>query len=345
VVCVGLATVDIFQRVERLPGVDEKIQAHASDIAAGGPAANAAVTAAALGARVTLVTAVGRHPLAQLVTGDLGAHDVALLDATPHLPRPPAISSVTVLEATGQRSVVSVNAAGVDAPAPPAMRRLVERADVVLIDGHHPALATAAVHAAGAVGCPVVVDAGSWRPVLAEVLPLADVVACSAAFRLPGSPGPAPAPASARACDSTVHGSTACGSTACGSTADGSTACGSTVHGSTADDNTAAALLGDGVGHVAVTHGPDPVRWWSGGRNGSVAVPPVAAVDTAGAGDVFHGALAVAVARDRGITDLAAALRYAVSVAGIRVSHVGPRRWLTDPRMGGLRAGVAGPER
>jgi sugar/nucleoside kinase (ribokinase family) len=143
-------------------------------------------------------------------------------------------------------------------------------ADAVLVDGHHPALARFAARAAR----PLVVDAGSWRPVFADVLPHATVVACSAAFRPPGP-----------------------------------------------------ALL-DRVPHVAITDGPRPVRWRSGDRSGELAVPPVDAVDTAGAGDVFHGALAVAVARDPEIEDLPEALRYAVRIAGLRVAHRGPRTWI-----------------
>jgi sugar/nucleoside kinase (ribokinase family) len=91
----------------------------------------------------------------------------------------------------------------------------------------------------------------------------------------------------------------------------------------------AAAVLATGARHVAVTDGPAPVRWWSRGSSGRIEVPPVAAVDTAGAGDAFHGALAVAVARDPAVTDLAGALRFAIAVAGVRVAHAGPRGWLS----------------
>jgi sugar/nucleoside kinase (ribokinase family) len=69
------------------------------------------------------------------------------------------------------------------------------------------------------------------------------------------------------------------------------------------------------------------VSWWSGDESGELTVPAVAAVDTAGAGDVFHGALAVALGRG---DDLVAALSFAVSVAGIRVRHAGPRSWLAE---------------
>jgi sugar/nucleoside kinase (ribokinase family) len=285
IVCVGLATVDLVQRVARIPGVDEKAQATSVETAAGGPAANAAVTAAALGATVALISAVGRHPLAQLIRDDLETHGVTLLDALPQLRRPPPVSSIAVLDATGQRTIISGNAADAQAPPPAGLDRLVETADVVLLDGHHPALAVAAARAAQRAGCPVLVDAGSWRPVMAQLLPAATVVACSAAFRRPGA------------------------------------------------SDTHAAIQTAGVRHLAVTHGPAPVRWWSDDRAGTIPVPPVAALDTTGAGDVFHGALAVALAGDPEVVDLPAALRYAVTIAGIRVGHAGPRAWLHDPRL------------
>lgn len=287
IVCAGLATVDVVYRVDRIPGPDEKAEALAAEIAAGGPATNAAVTAAALGAEVTLVTAVGAHPLAGLIRADLAGRGVTLLDAVPDATGPPTVSAITVERGTGRRTIVSRNAADAAVAAPGGLDEVLSAADVVLADGHHPALARAAARA----GRPLVVDAGSWRPVFAEVLPHAEVVACAATFRHPAADEAA----------------------------------------------TARAILATGARQVAITHGPDPVRWWSGERSGEVPVPRVAAADTAGAGDVFHGALAVAVARDPAIADLPAALAYAVTVAGIRVAHAGPRSWLADPRLGDLR--------
>ncbi|MEU7901577.1 PfkB family carbohydrate kinase [Actinoplanes sp. NPDC049118] len=288
VVCVGLATVDLVQRVERMPGVDEKAEALAADVAAGGPATNAAVTAAALGATVTLVTAVGAHPLGGLIRADLAACGVSLLDAAPRATAPPPVSAVTVLQATGQRTIVSRNARGADVAAPPGLAEVLGSADIVLVDGHHPALARAA--AAG--GRPLLVDAGTWRPVFADLLGAADVVAASAAFRMPVAAAAPAGPAGAAAA-------------------------------------TRDALRAAGVRRGAITRGPDPIAWWSGDRDGELPVPSVPAVDTAGAGDAFHGALAVALARD---PDLLGALRYAVRIAGIRVRHAGPRAWLDAVR-------------
>jgi sugar/nucleoside kinase (ribokinase family) len=267
VVCAGLATVDLLYTVDRIPGVDEKAQATSVEVAAGGPAANAAITAALLGAEVTLVSAVGAHPLGALIRDDLDRYGVRLVDAAAGRAGPPPVSAITVLAATGQRTIVSRNAGDLAAGVPVDLD--LAGADAVLVDGHHPALAVAAARA----GRPLVVDAGSWRPVFADVLPHALVVACSAAFRAPDP------------------------------------------------------VLLAAVPHVAVTDGPRPVRWHSGPAAGAVPVPAVAAVDTAGAGDVFHGALAVAVARDPEVRDFPGALAYAVSIAARRVVHRGPRAW------------------
>jgi sugar/nucleoside kinase (ribokinase family) len=295
ILCAGLVTVDLVYRVARIPGADEKAQATGVEIAAGGPAANAAVTAAALGASVTLLTAVGTHPLGSLIRADLEAHGVRLIDAARDSSAPPPVSAITVEEAGGQRTIVSRNAGDLTVTAPGDL----PDADLTLVDGHHPLLAVAAARNARRL----LVDAGTWRPVFPEILPLAEVVAASAAFRHP---------AQAAAVDAAL----------------------------------AAAV---GAPHLVVTHGPDPVRWFSGTRSGSVPVPPVAAVDTAGAGDAFHGALAVALTdadlpRPASLppsgppdpiraysdkSDLSDCIGFAVRVAGVRVAHAGPRAWLT----------------
>ncbi|MGW4059165.1 PfkB family carbohydrate kinase [Amycolatopsis sp. NPDC004747] len=267
VLLAGLCTVDVVQRVEELPAPGEKVQSLRVDVAAGGPAANAAVTAAALGAEATLLTVLGAHPLAALARADLEAHGVRLIDLDPGRSDPPPVSAAAVRDRDGERTVVSRNAAGSEATWTGTVD-----ADVVLVDGHYPNLALAVARAAGDV--PVVLDAGSWKPVLDELLPLVDVAACSAHFTAPG-PG----------------------------------------------------LHERGVPTVITTAGPHPVRWSTAdGGSGEVPVPPVEARDTLGAGDVWHGALAVAVARERTVTDR---IRFANEVAAERVRQVGPRSWTT----------------
>ncbi|WP_253772049.1 PfkB family carbohydrate kinase [Goodfellowiella coeruleoviolacea] len=297
-VLAGLCTVDLVQRVAELPGPGGKTQSTGMAVAAGGPASNAAVTVAALGGHARLLTVLGRHPLAELARADLTRHRVEVVDVLPERADPPPVSAVAVRERDGERSVVSPNAAGVDLPAP-VLAGLADQlagADAVLLDGHHPALAVAVASAARALGVPVVLDAGSWKPVLTELLPLVDVCACAEGFRLPEHPdGPATEAALHRIGIPVV--------TRTGGPAPVRWSC-------RRPGPTGAELV-----------------------SGCCPVPAVTARDTLGAGDVWHGALVHGVARRRGVPGpgvLPELVRAANQVAAVRVRRIGPRAWLAD---------------
>lgn len=310
-VFVGLSTLDVVHRVERAPGVNEKVTARRQDVSAGGPAANAAVVFAALGGHALLITSLGSDPLARLIFGELASRGVHIIDVTPDDPAPPAVSAVAVTEATGERSVVSIDAGTRALPAPEHLDALVsdalgsaallsdraESGGVVLIDGHHPALAVAAARDARRRGIPVVVDAGRWKPVMAELLPLADEVICSADFRWPGTTGPDESAGVVRGLAS--HGS-----------------------GQARLDGPQTPRL------VAVTHGRAPIQWWQGEESGSVPVPAVVVVDTLAAGDAMHGAYAF-LRTDPGLS-VTERLTGAARVGALRCSVVGPREWLGE---------------
>ncbi|MCV7421355.1 kinase [Mycobacterium yunnanensis] len=279
---VGLATLDVVHRIAAPPAVNQKVTATGQFVAAGGPAANAAVTFAGLGGEAVLVTALGDDPVAGLIRADLAAYGVRVVDAAAGTTRAVPVSAVSVVESTGDRSIVSLDAVNSEAAPPADLEALVGAADVLLVDGHHPLIASAAVEFARAASTTVVVDAGRWKPVMSDLASHATDMVCSADFRVPGT-------------DTT--------------------------------DSTAAALVGDGVGTVVTTHGGEPVRWWSDGESGTVPVPPVEVVDTAGAGDAFHGAYAYFAVR---ATDsLSDRIARSARVAALRCSVVGPRAWLT----------------
>lgn len=188
VVLAGLCTIDVVQRVAELPAPGDKVQSLSVDVAAGGPATNAAVTVAALGGSPLLLTALGTHPLTGLARADLASLGVEVADVTPASATAPAISAVAVRDRDGERTVVSRNAGNASVSRPVAEHHLAAATDVgaVLVDGHHPELALAVTKWARDRGIPVVLDAGSWKPVLEELLPLVDTAACSAHFRVPG---------------------------------------------------------------------------------------------------------------------------------------------------------------
>ncbi|MFT4134976.1 PfkB family carbohydrate kinase [Microbacterium sp.] len=279
---VGLATLDVIHRVQAPPGPDEKITATAQFVAAGGPAANAAVTFAALGGEAVLLTALGTSPIARAIVAELAGVGVRVIDIAEGFGGDAPVSAVAVTESTGDRAVVGGDAAALVFPPPPAdeLADLVGAADVVLVDGHHPLLALAAVDAARAADRPRVVDAGRWKPVMAELLLRVTDVVASADFRLPGSPS---------------------------------------------TDDTMRRLVAAGTPVVVATAGRGPVRWWTEGRGGRSPVPHVRAVDTLGAGDVFHGAYAYALARG---VPLEGRIAFAARVAAARCEMIGPRSWL-----------------
>ncbi|WP_405594167.1 PfkB family carbohydrate kinase [Streptomyces sp. NBC_01092] len=187
---VGLCTLDVIQLVEHVPAPDEKLTAREQTVAAGGPAANAAVTFAHLGGAAGLLTAIGAHPLALAITADLDRAGVTVSDLASRSTDPPAVSSIMVTASSGQRAVASTNATGHRLAPPRNLDALVAACDIVQLDGHHMELATATARAARAAGRHTVLDAGSWKPGTQNLLPWIDVAVCSADFRPPGTRSP-----------------------------------------------------------------------------------------------------------------------------------------------------------
>ena len=281
-VFVGLATLDVIHYLDSPPGPNEKVTAADSSIAAGGPASNAAVTFAGLGGHAVLITAIGRHPVGDLIRADLDTYGVQVVDLLGGTDAEPALSAITVT-GNGDRSVVSMDATAFTLTDVPDLTGWIADADLVLIDGHHPALAEAAARTATRSGTPVVIDAGRWKPQMASLLPEAGTVICSGDFRVPGS--------------------------------------------SDALD-TARTLVAQGNPIVITTQGAEAVLWWEGGRHGEVAPPQITAVDTLGAGDVFHGAYCF-FATQEGLC-LTDRLGEAAAVAAVRCARRGARAWLAD---------------
>jgi len=179
---VGLATLDVVQRVDRLPERNQKITATHTWLAAGGPATVAAIAFATQGGRARLWTALGSGAAADAIRADLASVGVEVIDAAP-FGFEVATSSVLLDAATGERAVVS-GSGHRPVLAEPVATELRET-DVVLVDGHHPELALSAAVTAARTGVPVVVDAGSHKPVFDELLPLATDVICSADYAHP----------------------------------------------------------------------------------------------------------------------------------------------------------------
>ncbi|MEM8789448.1 MAG: PfkB family carbohydrate kinase [Pseudomonadota bacterium] len=73
---------------------------------------------------------------------------------------------------------------------------------------------------------------------------------------------------------------------------------------------------------VCVTDGAAGTYVWAGGRVEHFAAQPVDTIDTLGAGDIWHGAFALALGEGRGETD---AVRFANAAASLKCSRPGGR--------------------
>jgi sugar/nucleoside kinase (ribokinase family) len=73
-------------------------------------------------------------------------------------------------------------------------------------------------------------------------------------------------------------------------------------------------------GFVAVTDGPGDVLWFGGGALHHMPVFPIAAIDTLGAGDVFHAGFALGLAEGR---DEVAAMRLGAAAAALKCLRFG----------------------
>lgn len=89
-------------------------------------------------------------------------------------------------------------------------------------------------------------------------------------------------------------------------------------------------LLARGVGWAAISRGREPIVWAGLDGSGTIEVPPTAVVDTLGAGDVLHGALAHQLSPPGPLDAerFAFALRRAAALASRSCASFGTRAWM-----------------
>jgi sugar/nucleoside kinase (ribokinase family) len=273
---VGLVTLDLIYLAEHPPMANQKMVAMDYAVSAGGPATNAAIAFRFLGNSAMILGAIGCHAITHLILTDLQQWQVEITDLTPERLEPPPVSSIVVTQATGARSVISINAVKTQATIADYS---LEDVGVVLIDGHQIAVGRTIAQQAKAQNIPVVMDGGSWKSGFETILPFVDYAICSANFQPPGC---------------------------------------------TTDLETIAYLANFGISQVAITQGEQPILYCQNGRSGKIVVPTIQAVDTLGAGDIFHGAFCHFILHQSFLEALASAAK----VAARSCQFFGTRRWM-----------------
>ena len=287
VLCVGHAAFDAVFRIDAFPARPTKVRALQFDESIGGMAANAACAIAALGGQVAYWGPLGDDEIGERIRGEL-AH--AGVDASGALTIAGASSShsAIIVDANGERLIVSQRGTALEADAVAlAARRSL--ADVVLIDVRWNAGAEAMAIRAREEGIPVVLDGEMGNPeLLRRMVPLANHLI----FSEPGF---------AEWLGKSVPIEAIAGHLS--------------------------VLVSAGATLAAVTHGERGVVYARAGGATHAKAFPVRAVETLGAGDVFHGAYALAIAEGRPIDD---ALRFAAAAAALKCSRSGGRAALAD---------------
>ena len=179
VLCAGFACYDLIFSVERHPGPDEKVFAEQLYECGGGPAANAALAAARLGARCAFAGYLGEDHYGRKHLQEFMADGVETdLISTGENPTP---LSVILVKPDGQRTVV--NSKGATEPlASNAIELDRYQPRVMLFDGHQVHISEKLIQMARRNDVATVLDAGSLHrgtEVLAEVV---DYVVASERF-------------------------------------------------------------------------------------------------------------------------------------------------------------------
>ncbi|HEV7267154.1 MAG TPA: PfkB family carbohydrate kinase [Falsiroseomonas sp.] len=283
VLCIGMA---VWDRILSLPGLPTApIKIYASDLTetGGGPAATAACAIARLGGAPRLVARVGADAVGTQIIEELERFGVATSFVARLDGARSAVSSVAI-EPGGERLILAFPGQGLGVPPDWVdWDAAFEGIGCVLADVGWPPGAERALKEASARNIPSVLDADlSPHPAAADLVPLADHVVFSA----PGLAMLAEEEDPTRALAKVV------------------------------------ARRGGYRGSVGVTRAELGYRWMDAAGDWSSPGFPVKAVDTLGAGDVFHGAYALALA---GGADLAEAARFANAAAALKCARGGGR--------------------
>lgn len=280
---VGLNTIDLQFLVTTFPKANTKTKAHRNEIAAGGPATNAAIACSALGSKSGLVTPVGQHTLAQFIKDDIIHYGVKHIDPLEGESNKPIFASIISDETNGERTIFSYH--------PEENKRLseikfklssFEGIELALFDGFYPEISIPLARECKNAGITTVLDGGSWKPRMKELIPYIDIAICSNDFSPPGIES---------------------------------------------KRDISEFLFNLGVKHVAVTRGEQSILVINKKNITEIDVPTIKAIDTLGAGDIFHGAFCHYYVNRPNFEE---ALLNASFIAAKSCTYHGTRNWITN---------------
>ncbi len=286
-VFLGMATTDFIATVPHLPRADEVFELVDFNIQGGGPAATAAVAFSRLGGSASFAGAVGSDSVSLSLAEELRGYGVDT-SLLVHQPTGHAPRSVILVEAaTGRRSIMYSRGTAPE-PGPSAgLAAAIRSAAALHLEGFHIGTALEAARLAREAGVTVSFDGGAGDP-WPGVADLLPLVDLLVVAR------------------------------------------GFAERETGQSDPVAAAarLAQPGTARaVVITDGAKGAWYVSGAEAGFVPALGIEAVDTTGAGDVFHGAFLHAHLAGQGVRD---AVRFASATAALKCLKPGGRQGIPD---------------
>jgi len=275
VICCGQIVMDHSFSVDEIEAPPSKVTARRYHAGVGGMSAHAAIAVARLGGEVSFWGRVGDDAAGEELTAAMAAEGVEI-SGLKRFPGARTPLSAVIVDKRGERSIVTYRGDGLSTDTSWLPLEELEGAGAVLCDPRWSEGTAAVFAAARARGVASVLDAEkSEMRVLLDLVPLVD----HAIFAAPGL---------------RIFAGI-----------------------SQAAEGLKRALASGPLKLAAVTRGEDGTLWLSPGMSRPVELPAfrVVATNTTGAGDVFHGAYALAIAEGQ---QMAPALRFASAAGALR---------------------------
>lgn len=175
-VFIGLTGMDYVYYLDSFPEENGKCKSSDYSRYIGGPAANAAITYAALGGDATLITAYGNSAESRIISEELSSYGVKVINVSSGEDKHPGISTICIT-GEGKRTIISgqsvyesVDISGIE----------LSGYDLALFDCNQQDIS---IPLLDKVSCPIVLDAGSYKPNVERFLEKASIVISSEQFR------------------------------------------------------------------------------------------------------------------------------------------------------------------
>ncbi len=179
---VGLCALDYICIVDKFPVADQKLDACAFSRQGGGPVATALCTLGHFGAEVSFIGKVGNDPEGRLIASEMNRFNVEttsmVFDAYSRTPR----AFIWVDKTTGARTVVLDRTEIADMAPEELDKNLLQSCRYIHLDGRETKASFHAAKIAKDAGAEVVLDVGSPREGINELLPLVDHLVVSKSF-------------------------------------------------------------------------------------------------------------------------------------------------------------------